>query len=582
FFCIPVNSKNLFISDNNYPSTLEEFITSKEQAVRALCQKARENHSEYEPDTICTDFHNACRTDLVARLNMTCVSSFGKDEQCDCTGEPLSFDAPVLKYSPGIYEHYNDKIMEFECSSQSLADVFKKNRQADPLLKLQYLASYQGALLLYPGVQWRHNFFPDTSNPCKKDAGTCPDFDPRFRGWYVQSVSSSKSLILIVDVSSSMGEKDRLEVAMRGALNVIEGLTLRDRFGIVFFSDSAFTCSFIDIERDGLLPVNYKNKNLFTECINSMTPFGGTNFESAFDLAFKIFESNERLLSLGNQTRTCSNAIIFLTDGSKTQGEDPNRLIKEKNEKFKAKIFSYSFGSEADLYLPKVIACENNGLWAKIDDDNAGNLLTQMSSYYEYLSYKENSSSVVWAEPYDDVTGLGEMTTASLSCFTKKGRLIGVAGIDIPINQFDYYPNGRRRLQELVSREETCPPPVPQEMLDQLREGTPLCNYCSCPALYIGISSSLGGVVLIALVTVLVVCCCIYRKKARKERRWKDYQDLILREMSTTNDAVTIQRSRGSVLRGWTPMLDEAEFEDSNNSMFYTTTTNRRNRHFIN
>jgi hypothetical protein len=58
----------------------------------------------------------------------------------------------------------------------------------------------------------------------------------------------------------------------------------------------------------------------------------------------------------------------------------PLNLIKTRNAKYNANVFSYSFGSDADKAIPLQIACQTNGLWKQISD--YGDLRSQMAEYY--------------------------------------------------------------------------------------------------------------------------------------------------------------------------------------------------------
>lgn len=414
--------------------------------------------------------------------------------------------------------------------SNSLRDVFRQNLFKDPTVKWQYLASTAGAMQLFPGVQWRHQYQPDPSVSCREEvpAGKpCPSFDPRIRPWYITAAAGSKSIIIILDVSSSMGSNSRIEIAISAALSVIDGLSRKDRLALIFFSDNAFTCAF---SGDQLLFVNNENYEKFKKCIMNITPFGQTNFENAFNLAFKLFENDQ------TQNKTCNNVILFLTDGKITSGILPDSIIKEKNEKFGVKLFTFSLGNEADEETPRRIACDNGGLWKKIADGNIKDLRTQMSSYYDYLSYRDNKiDGVSWSEIYTDTTGLGDVSTASLACFASNGRLLGVAGVDVPLSTLSEFPNPRALLNEIAEKRDNCPPKIiPQEFIDELRGGVS-CNYCSCPrdvAIYVSVTV----VVIVLCVGVIgVIILSIIYSKFIKKKRWTRLQQALATSYQMNN-----------------------------------------------
>ena len=421
--------------------------------------------------------------------------------------------------------------------SNSLRNVFKSNRAQDSTLKWQYLASNEGAMQLYPGTQWRHQYKPNPNVDCKAEVppGTsCPSFDPRIRPWYVSAAAGSKSLVVILDVSSSMGNKQRMEIAVAAAVSVIDGLSANDRLALIFFSDVAFTCTSIG---DKMLHLTPENRKLFKKCILNITPFGQTNFENAFNLAFKLFDYDK----VNNQT--CNNVIIFLTDGEKTSGAAPEELIREKNKEFGAKIFTFSLGGEADVETAKKIACENGGLWKQIEDGNFNYLRTQMASYYEYLSYRYGENdAIVWSAIYNDTTGLGELSTASIACFTKDdGRLLGVAAVDVPVGLIRSFPDGTNLIQQLIARGTTCPSKyLPDSFVARLRGGE--CNYCTCPSKIGGIAAgtSVGIVLLIGLIVGIIVI--ILLRKYLRKRRWSLFRNRLQQELATSTNTMPLNQ----------------------------------------
>jgi hypothetical protein len=64
-----------------------------------------------------------------------------------------------------------------------------------------------------------------------------------------------------------------------------------------------------------------------------------------------------------------------------------------------------------------------------------GNLRDKMNHYYAYFAtLRRGLSQVVWVEPYEDASGAGMMTTASISVYDESVDppvLIGVVGVDV-------------------------------------------------------------------------------------------------------------------------------------------------------
>ena len=118
--------------------------------------------------------------------------------------------------------------------------------------------------------------------------------------------------------------------------------------------------------------------------------------------AFQTFQQSDSI----EQSSGCNQAILFLTDGEMTDDEtalfnliDLKRNTYSDSGREPPVMFTYSFGSKADILIPKRIACEYGGVWSSIED--GGNLAESMGAYYTYFAQGSGSSSgdsVSWAE----------------------------------------------------------------------------------------------------------------------------------------------------------------------------------------
>jgi hypothetical protein len=221
----------------------------------------------------------------------------------------------------------------------------------------------------------------------------------------------------------------------QAAQRVINTLGVSDYFAVIEFNRNANL-----IGADNLMiRATDTNKKEMVNRINSLTPGGGTNFYSGFNLAFRTFDRS----TSGGRSSECSRAILFLSDGA--LNDDAQKLkahIKSQREKYTLRgesppvLFTYSFGKGADVSVPKSIACENDGIWAKIGD--GGDLAKSMGAYYKYFAYglgdKINEDFVAWVEPYEFSSGVGLGTTASAPVYDRSVDppvLAGVVGMDI-------------------------------------------------------------------------------------------------------------------------------------------------------
>jgi hypothetical protein len=107
----------------------------------------------------------------------------------------------------------------------------------------------------------------------------------------------------------------------------------------------------------------------------------------------------------------------------------------------KTVLFTYSIGKASDDEtledFPKRLACETNGVWSRIDDDDKSNSTCQSQRpYFELFALGRGNPPrpdfVTWVDPYIFSTGRVEGTTVSAPVYDQtSGTLLGVVGMDI-------------------------------------------------------------------------------------------------------------------------------------------------------
>jgi len=174
-----------------------------------------------------------------------------------------------------------------------------------------YFGAYNGVFRIFPARQ-------------SKD---CNSYDNRKRPWYVAASSGPKDIIIILDISGSMDRQDRISIARKAAIDVIDALTIGDHFGVVLFSSEAKT------PENYLLKATKENKDKMKNYINDIEIGGQTNFYAGFKTAYELL--SESVLIESNSG--CNSAMLFLTDGEMTAptegyGSQPSDIIEFINE----------------------------------------------------------------------------------------------------------------------------------------------------------------------------------------------------------------------------------------------------------
>jgi len=266
----------------------------------------------------------------------------------------------------------------------------------------------------------------------------CGDYDCRRRPWFVAASSGPKDVVLVVDVSGSMDDYNRMDMAREAAITIVDTLTVADRFAIVAFSDEAE-----QVGGEGrLVRATERNKERAIAMIRELEPDGATNFYAAFDAAFDAIDLTIRT----EATSGCNVAVLFLTDGAITVGPKEEEVIDMVNRRVsdiatehdqKTTIFAFSLGDKADHNVTKRIACSTNGIWTPVDDFD-DDLVSAMSSYYRLyalgLGEGGNEDWVAWVEPYRFHTAGMMGTSASAPVYDRSvtpPEFLGVATVDM-------------------------------------------------------------------------------------------------------------------------------------------------------
>ena len=111
----------------------------------------------------------------------------------------------------------------------NLTKVFQ-NSVDDSKLVWQYVGSEYGATFYFPARRWKYTL--DATTGCQKP-GTCPNYDPRFRPWYIAAASGPKKVVLVIDTSGSMTISNRMATAIQAAKTIIDGLGFVDFVSVV-------------------------------------------------------------------------------------------------------------------------------------------------------------------------------------------------------------------------------------------------------------------------------------------------------------------------------------------------------------
>lgn len=363
----------------------------------------------------------------------------------------VSLTHSVVKISDEIPRNNVESIWTVEWT-HGLEPIFLKNRELDADIRWQYFGSQVGLIRLYPGREWDQNF-----------AGFYNDYDPRVRPWYIGTTSGPKDVIIILDCSKSMEDNGKFAIGTSIATVIINTLTRQDYVNIICAHEShwdhigkwhVYKTEVLSCQQDSMVKATLAFKRDLKEKLAKLKPGGTSEFETAFDTAFDLFQRKPKT--------ACQSILIFITDGQDTDGEKvrcgagqytrsgyvPGPICKynwtrywsmvEKRQQTQqpARIFSYLVKDNGQIF-PGKLACENKGHFAILNDGE--NLINKMFNYFDYLSKASITMNGSWTTQYIDQWGLGIMLTYAIPVVSNiDGRLLGVAGVDVTLDDIEH------------------------------------------------------------------------------------------------------------------------------------------------
>lgn len=245
----------------------------------------------------------------------------------------------------------SDEEKQFVCTSALMENKFQEldNGRSTRYGKA-YIGTSLGSFRSYP-----------SSREIKEETGKCPDYDPRFRPWYVTATSGAKNVIIMIDTSGSMSG-DRITLAKDAATAVVNTLSNSDFVGVINFGSSAST-----VHSNKIIRATSSDKEEFIKAIDALEANGQTNYESAFQKAFAILNA----ATSDEYGAPCSNGeniFLFLTDGNPTVGlTSSGDLINLINSYgIQISLFTYGLGSGVDTTILEALSCQFQGIMFSI------------------------------------------------------------------------------------------------------------------------------------------------------------------------------------------------------------------------
>ncbi|XP_060872054.1 voltage-dependent calcium channel subunit alpha-2/delta-3 isoform X2 [Metopolophium dirhodum] len=331
--------------------------------------------------------------------------------------------------------------------SEKMDEVFLQNYRSDPSLSWQYFGSTAGFMRHYPAIRW-------SAKPSV--------FDTRLRPWYIQAATCSKDVVILLDISGSMSGMHQ-SISQLVIKSLLKTFNNDDSINIIFFN-TGFTY-LVTCFKELLVQATPENLYTFHKAIIEdprLLPSSTANYSKAFIEAFQLLSNNRNNNRCSEET--CNQMIMLVTDDDPNEElfdvvQKYNRIDDNKFTNIPVRIFTYMMGRDTTT-TPELerLACENRGSFAHVHskDEVLESVLKYIAVLARPLVLQAEKHPVTWSHTFMDISSVDEdgnyqeyrpMTAISIPIFNKKrdennktrvkGDLLGVAGTDVPISEFE-------------------------------------------------------------------------------------------------------------------------------------------------
>lgn len=304
-----------------------------------------------------------------------------------------------------------------------------------------------------------HRIFPGRAST----ESNCPfRYDPRLRPWYTASSTGRKNIIILLDISKTISEGNRLTLMKDASEYIINSTNIADKITVIAFSNT--TINIVDMDDDDMNEnTNNKhqfyqssdmNQNVLREALRKLNvddnirlDVNTPNYTNALN----------HIVSFIIESRTindiyCNNtAILLFTDSAGTKIASALSAIQQlynNNQTSSLSIFGYIV-TDFDDVTQYDFPCNRyeSGVWAtmKASFNPYSSHVDIFRNFFEYYEYGLSSiqdtdiPTTIWVEPYKFFSFGINGTSVSMPLYdprypTSNRKIIGVLAVDYSIS----------------------------------------------------------------------------------------------------------------------------------------------------
>lgn len=305
------------------------------------------------------------------------------------------------------------------------------------------------------------------------------EYDNRLTSWYNMASQSPKRVTFLLDLSTNMGQSDKLPMAQAIVSTLLDTLIPEDLVNVIFIDDetSVYRCFQEDAAESKLVPASVDNIHALKKFVSRASVGGGRSLIfGAVGKAVEMLREADRMVPAKERLRGMNDSscgglrcgpyneyLIVVSDGGFDVGDLERDQLKEiSQERPLMSLIGVAVGKDADPGPIRDMTCNMNGLFFHIRglaNEPGSNtnitihpsyILNEMSEYFQLVAAplarnhslfdtdeekRSLSLDVTWALPKLSSDGSQIIVTLALPCFGDSAssipRLLGVVAVDL-------------------------------------------------------------------------------------------------------------------------------------------------------
>jgi len=447
FYLLVINCLASSKVSSSEEDTRNPLIKEVETDIDLVCNWIQDNYVRNHLPEDCEDPKSGCK-DISSSSSAKCTPGYYSPITVPGCGPDAAFvdksSTSIMYIKDWRSRKWDEILCRMDGLGKELISVGKKAKNVTHV----FAGFPGGALRIWPAVDWSQ---PDPNNTNKT---VCPGYDPRETSWYSLASTGPLDVVLVLDVTKKMCDKNRINKAaeaIRALLHMFA--TGVSYMNIVMFNETSTFLLPAAQERlvDGkpvLLEISADMAELLRSQLLDVKPDCDAEIPSKYSYTdsptfLKAIGEAENILSYSREisikkephSSFCRRAIVVLSANSAPEVKISMAETSDLGNSSEngVSLFAFTYGSdETVIQYQKELTCNNSGLHSLMYDNDTSHV-NEIFKITQYFAAGMLESQSVWTLSGEDM--LPNTTIVSRSCrwlISTPPKLLSVVAVAVP------------------------------------------------------------------------------------------------------------------------------------------------------